>query len=179
MRKIETEGSSQVMRDKLTQTDIDRMNEEIRYRTMEVRKKALEDVKETRAQGDLSENFEYHAAKKFKNENDSRIRYLQTMVKTAILVSDDSKEDELGLDNTVTIKYVDDGSEETYKLVTTVRANSIDGRITTESPLGKAILHHKVGDVVHVKVSDSIEYDVEITNIVKTTDDGTDEMAKF
>ena len=67
MRKIETEGSSQVMRDKLTQTDIDRMNEEIRYRTMEVRKKALEDVKETRAQGDLSENFEYHAAKKFKN----------------------------------------------------------------------------------------------------------------
>ena len=167
------------MRDKLTQKDIDRMNEEIRYRTMEVRKKALDDVKEARAQGDLSENFEYHAAKKFKNENESRIRYLQNMVKTAVLVSDESKDDEIGLDNTVTIKYPDDGSEETYKLVTTVRANSIDGRITTESPLGKALIHHKVGDKVHVKVNDDVSYDVEIMKIEKTTDDGTDEMAKF
>lgn len=173
------ERESEKMRDELTQKDIDRMKEEIEHRTLVVRKKALEDVKEARAQGDLSENFEYHAAKKFKNQNESRIRYLQNMIKTAVIISDDSKEDEAGLNNTVTIKYPDDGSEETYKLVTTVRGNSLDGRISTESPLGKALLHHKVGDKVHVKVSDDVEYDVEVTKLEKTVDDGTDEMAKY
>ncbi len=167
------------MRDELTQRDIDRMKEEIEHRILVVRKKALEDVKEARAQGDLSENFEYHAAKKFKNQNDSRIRYLQNMIKTAVIISDESKEDEVGLNNTVTVKYTEDGSEEKYKLVTTVRGNSLDGRISMESPLGKALMHHKAGDTVHIVVNSDIEYDVEIKNIEKTEDDGSDEMAKF
>lgn len=177
--KIYRDSEEIKMKDELTQKDIDRMKEEIEYRILEVRKKALEDVKEARAQGDLSENFEYHAAKKFKNQNESRIRYLQNMIRTAVIISDESGDDEVGLNNTVTIRYKEDGSEETYKLVTTVRGNSLDGRISTESPLGKALLHHKEGDTVHVSVSSEIEYDVEVVKIEKTEDDGTDEMAKF
>lgn len=85
-----------------------------------VRKKALDDVKEARAQGDLSENFEYYAAKKFKNQNESRIRYLQRMIKTATVISEESADDEAGVNNTVEVKYEDDGSTEKIKLVTTV-----------------------------------------------------------
>ena len=99
------------MYDELTAKDIQKMEEEIEYRKLVVRKEALEDVKEARAHGDLSENFEYKAAKKFKNENESRIRYLERMIRTAQIISDESAEDEVGMNNTVTIEFVDDGSD--------------------------------------------------------------------
>ena len=138
------------MHNELTESDIKKMQEEIEYRKIVVRKEALEDVKEARAHGDLSENFEYHAAKKVKNQNESRIRYLERMIKTAVVISDESAEDEVGVNNTVEVFFEEDGSTETYKLVTTVRGNSLEGLISTESPLGKALLGHKVGDRVHV-----------------------------
>ena len=82
------------MNNELTPSDIKKMEDEIEYRVHVVRKKALDDVKEARAQGDLSENFEYYAAKKFKNQNESRIRYLQRMIKTATVISEESADDE-------------------------------------------------------------------------------------
>ena len=140
------------MHDELTRKDIERMEKEIEYRKLVVRKEALEAVKEARAHGDLSENFEYHAAKKDKNQNESRIRYLERMIKTAVIVSDDSKSDEVGINNTVEVYFEDDDETETFTLVTTVRGNSLKGLISTESPIGKAILGHKAGDRVFVEI---------------------------
>ncbi len=167
------------MHDKLTEQDIKRMEEEIEYRKLTVRKEAIAAVKEARAQGDLSENFEYHAAKQDKNRNESRIRYLERMIKTAEIITDESKEDEVGLNNTVRVYIEEDDCEETYRIVTTVRGNSLKGLITNESPMGKALLGHKVGDRVLVKVNDSYSYYVEIREIINTIDDGTDQLRKF
>lgn len=166
------------MYDKLTPSDIRKMEEEIEHRKLVVRPKALEDVKEARAQGDLSENFEYYAAKKFKNQNESRIRYLERMIRTATIIGEDSAEDEVGMNNTVTVEFVDDGTVEVYKIVTTVRANSLDNLITNESPLGKALLGKKEGDIAHVQVNENVGYDVRIIKIENTADDG-DKIRSF
>lgn len=167
------------MYDELTKSDIQKMKEEIEYRKLVVRKEALEAVKEARAQGDLSENFEYYAAKKDKNQNESRIRYLERMVKTARVIDDSSREDEVGLFNTVTLYFEEDDEEETYKLLTTIRSNSMQGKISIDSPIGKAILGHRVGDRVYVAVTEKSGYYVEIRRIEKTTDDGSDEIRKY
>ena len=167
------------MYDELTASDIRKMEEEIEYRKLVVRPKALEDVKEARAHGDLSENFEYHAAKKYKNQNESRIRYLERMIKTEKVISEDSKEDEVGINNTVTVQFVDDGSEESFKIVTTVRGNSLENLISNESPLGKALLGKKEGDLAHVQVNPEVGYDVRVVKIVKTVDDGSDKIRSF
>ena len=167
------------MYDQLTAKDIQKMEEEIEYRKLVVRPQALEDVKEARSHGDLSENFEYYAAKKFKNQNESRIRYLERMIRTARVISDESADDEVGMNNTITVEFVEDGMVEVYKIVTTVRGNSLAGLISNESPLGKALLGHKVGDVVHVQVNENVGYDVRITKIENTIDDGSDKIRSF
>ena len=166
------------MYDKLTRSDIKKMEEEIEYRKLVVRPKAVEDVREAAAQGDRSENFEYYAAKKFNRQNNSRISYLERMIKTATIIDDESAEDEVGLNNTVTVEFLEDGSTRKFKIVTTIRADSISGMITNESPLGKALLHHKVGDVCHVKVNDSVSYDVKIIAL-ENTDDTGDEISSY
>ena len=120
------------MRNELTKKDIEKMQEEIEYRKLVVRKEALEAVKEARAHGDLSENFEYHAAKKDKNQNESRIRYLEKMIKTAVVVSEESAEDEVGLNNTVEVYFEEDDVTEKYKIVTTVRTDALNGLISTD-----------------------------------------------
>ena len=167
------------MYDELTPGDIKKMEEEIEHRKLVVRPKALADVKEARAHGDLSENFEYYAAKKFKNQNESRIRYLERMIRTARIISDDSAEDEVGINNTVTVEFVDDGSVETYKIVTTVRGNSLENLISNESPLGKSLLGKKEGESAHVQVNESIGYDVKILKIEKTADESGDRIRSF
>lgn len=167
------------MSEKLTNSDVEKIKEEIEYRKLVVRKEALEAVKEARAHGDLSENFEYHAAKKDKNRNESRIRYLERMLKTAQIIDDNSKEDEVGLNNTITVYFEEDDMEETYKLVTSVRGNSLGGYISIESPMGKALLGKKQGDRVLVEVSPGNGYYVEIRNIQKTTDDSQDKLRGF
>ena len=167
------------MYNELTENDIKKIKEEIEYRKLVVRKEAIEAVKEARAHGDLSENFEYHAAKKDKNRNESRIRYLERMIKTARIVSDVSKDDEVGINNTVDIYFIDDDETERYKLVTTVRGSSIHNMISTESPIGKAILGHKEGDTVTVKVNDTYSYDVIIKRIDKTSTDEDDKIRSY
>lgn len=167
------------MHDKLTENDIRRMEEEIEYRKLVLRPQLLEEVKETRAHGDLSENFEYHAAKREKNKNESRIRFLDRMIRTAEIISDESPEDVVGINNTVTVLFEDDNSTQTYKIVTTMRGNSLEGLITNESPLGKALMGRKALERVHVQVNDTVGYDVLIQAIEKTVDDGTDKIRSF
>ena len=166
------------MYNELTPNDIKKMEEEIEYRIHVVRKEALEEVKTARAHGDLSENFEYHAAKREKNRNESRIRYLQKMIKTATIISDESAEDEAGVNNTVEIFYEDDKSTERIKLVTTVRGDSLEGLISIESPLGKALLGHKVGDRVLVEVNDSVKYYV-VIKAIENSDDSDDKIQPY
>ena len=167
------------MRERLTKSDVKKIEEEIEYRKLVVRKEAIEAVKEARAHGDLSENFEYHAAKKDKNKNESRIRYLERMLKTAEVIEDSSCEDEVGMNNIVKLYIEEDDEVETYKLVTSIRSSSLKGLISIESPLGKAIFGKKVGDRVSVKVNDAYSYDVIIQGVEKNTDDSEDEIRKF
>lgn len=167
------------MYDKLTPGDIQKMEEEIEHRKLVVRPQALEDLKAARAQGDLSENFEYYAAKRFKNQNESRIRYLERMIKTATILDTSAADDEVGINNTVEILVEDDGSIETYKIVTTVRVSSMDGLISNESPMGKALLGAKVGDRVYVEVNAGFGYYVVVRKIDKSSDESGDALNSF
>lgn len=166
------------MRERLTEGDVKKIQEEIEYRKLVVRKNAIEAVKEARAQGDLSENFEYYAAKKDKNQNESRIRYLEKMLKNAIIVTEQSKADEVGMNNTVTLYFEEEEEVQVLKLVTSIRGNSLKGYISIESPIGKAILGHRVGDRVAVRVHEDYTYYVEIRSI-ENTDDTGDTIRKF
>ncbi|HIU02170.1 MAG TPA: transcription elongation factor GreA [Candidatus Onthocola gallistercoris] len=167
------------MYDKLTQSDIKKMEDEIEYRKLVVRKEAIQAVKEAREHGDLSENFEYHAAKKEKNRNESRIRYLERMIRTAQVISEDSRDDEVGMNDKVEIYFVDDDECETIRMVTTIREDALNGLISNESPLGKAIFGHRVGETVHVRVNDNYGYDVEIRSIEKHVDDSGDRIRGY
>lgn len=167
------------MKDKLTKSDIAKMEAEIEHRKLVMREELLEHVKETRAHGDLSENFEYHAAKREKNRNESRIRYLERMIKTAEVISDESKEDEVGMNNLVTVYFEEDDITEQYKIVTTVRSNSLANLISIESPLGKALMGHKVSERVLVKVNDACSYYVRIEAIDKNSEDDEDRILGY
>ncbi len=166
------------MYDRLTKKDIEKMEQELEHRKLVVRKEALEDVKEARAHGDLSENFEYKAAKRVKNQNESRIRYLERMIKTAQVIEDDSAESEVGLNDTVVVYIEEDDCEEEYKIVTTVRCDALQNMISIESPLGKALMKHQVGERVYVAISDKDGYYLQIREIRKS-DDESEEISRF
>ena len=159
------------MHDELTQVDIDKMKEELQHRIQVLRPQLIEEVKVARSFGDLSENFEYKAAKREKNRNDSRIRYLQNMIKTAVVIDGTSQGEGIALFDKVTFLVEDDGTQETIQLVTTLRQDALKGLISKESPVGKALLGHKVGDRVKIKVSDTFAYYVQIQQVEKTGED--------
>ena len=163
------------MYDELTEVDIRKMQEEIDYRVRVLRPKLIEDVQTARAFGDLSENFEYKCAKQEKSRNESRIRYLERMIRTAKVISAESGEAEVGLFDKVTLLNEKLGKEMTIQIVTTLRQDALQGRISKESPVGKAVLGHRVGDRVLVTVSDELRYYVVIRTIEKGKDD--DSMA--
>ena len=162
------------MHNELTKKDIQMMKEELDYSRIQLRPQLLEAVKEARAFGDLSENFEYKAAKQEKNRNESRIRYLERMLKTATVVDDSSKSDEVGMDDIVEVEFEEDGEVEKYKLVTSIRGNSMENRVSIESPIGKALKGHRVGDRVLVNVNENVSYYLRIKSIDKTGDEGED-----
>lgn len=164
---------------KLTQSDVTKIKEEIEYRKLVERPKAIEAVKEARSHGDLSENFEYHAAKKDKNKNESRIRYLERLLKTATIISEDSAEDEIGLNKTVEIYFEEDDETEKIKIVSTMRGDSVKGRISSESPIGAALMGHKVGDRVEIKVNDTFSYYVVVKSIENTGEEETDTIRTY
>ena len=159
------------MHDELTQVDIDKMKEELRHRIQVLRPQLIEEVKVARGFGDLSENFEYKAAKREKNRNDSRIRYLENMIKTAVVIDAASASDAVGLFDKVTFYLEEDDEEETIQLVTTLRQDALKGLISKESPVGKALMGRRVGDRVTIHASDTYSYDVVIRKIEKTGED--------
>ena len=160
------------MYDELTEVDIKKMQEEIDYR-ISLRPQLRADVQQARELGDLSENDEYRTAKREKGKNDSRIRYLQNMIATARIISSKSREDEVGLFDKVTLYIEEDDEEEVYRLVTTLRENVLEGCVSKESPLGKALLGKKVGDRVCIAPSPSYSYWAQIRAIEKGEDDPT------
>lgn len=165
------------MFNELTKKDIEAMEAEIEYRKCVVRKELLEDVKTARAHGDLSENFEYKAAKQAKNQNESRIRYLEKMIKTAIVIEDEAQDDEVGINKVVELYFEEDDEVEEFKIVTTVRGNSLKNLVSIESPIGKSLLGHKVGDRVWIAINDKAGYYVEIKSI--RTDESDEDLRKF
>ena len=167
------------MYDELTKVDIEKLKEELEYRIGTVRPKILEEVKFTRSFGDLSENAEYHAAKRERGKNESRIRYLRNMIKTAVVIDTESRRDEIGLFDTVTYYVEEDDCEETVRIVTTLRQNSMKGLISKESPIGNAILGKHLGDRIYVKVFDDYGYYIVIRKIEKGEDDSSLEIRKF
>ncbi len=167
------------MYNQLTKKDIEAMEAEIEERKLVIRPKLLESVKEARAHGDLSENFEYYAAKREKNKNESRIRFLERMIKTAQVIPDDSKEDEVGMNKTVEVELEEDHTVERYKIVTTMRGNSLEGLVSVESPIGKALMGHKAGDRVYVRVNDNYGYYLTVKSIENSEDGGNDKLRSF
>lgn len=167
------------MRDELTEVDIKKMREEIEYRKNVLTQKLKEDLSVARSMGDLSENYEYHVAKRELGKNASRIRYLENMIQTAVVISAKSDDDKVGLFDTVTIYIEEDDEEMTFKLVTTLRQDSLKNLISKESPIGKAIIGHKAGDRVCVKVNPTYSYYVVIRSFEKGEDDDTLEISKY
>lgn len=166
------------MHDELTQVDIDKMQAELEHRIHDLRPKLIEEVKVARSFGDLSENFEYKAAKREKNRNDSRIRYLQNMIKTAVVIERNDEANGVALFDKVTFQD-EDGDEETIQLVTTLRQDALKGLISKESPVGKALLGRRAGDRVTVRVSDSYSYPLRILAVEKGADDGSIPISPF
>ena len=161
------------MYDELTEVDIQKMREELEYRERELRPKLIEDVKVARAFGDLSENFEYKAAKREKNRNDSRIRYLTRMISTAKVIDGKSADGVVGLFDKVKIYIEEDDEERDIRLVTTLRQNAPEGLISKESPVGRAVMGHRAGDRVLVEVSPDYSYYIVIRSVEKGEDDGS------
>lgn len=158
------------MHDELTAVDIKKMQEEIDYRKSQVTPKLKEQLKAARDLGDLSENDEYHSVRRALNKNYGRIRYLQNMIDTAVVIDIVSEDDAVGLFDRVTIYDEEEGEERVISIVTTLRNDVLDGYISKESPFGRAMLGRKEGDRVEVKVSESYSYFVVIRRIEKGED---------
>ena len=159
------------MYNELSEVDIRKMQEEIDYKTRVVRPKCIEDLQTARGFGDLSENYEYKAAKQELRRCDSRLRYLKRMIATAKVIKADTREGVVGLFDKVEIEYEEDGERETITLMTTLREDAVNGIISKESPLGKAVMGRRAGDRVVVRVNDDISYAIRIISIQKGTDD--------
>ena len=170
--------------EKLTKADVKKIQDEINERKTVLRPKILEDVKSARAQGDLSENFEYYAARKANRENNSRIEYLEKMLKHATII-EEVNNGGVSLNNTVKVKFVEEGVDEasweidTYKVVTSIRADSMKNRVSIESPLGRALLSHVVDEIVKVELENGTSYELKIVEIDTTTDSSEDDIKAF
>ena len=167
------------MHDELTRVDMEKMRQELEYRENELMPRILEDVKTARSFGDLSENFEYQAAKQEQRKNMSRIRYLKQMLASAVVIDTDSAEDVAGLFDSVTLYMEEDKEELTVRFVTTLRQNALTGLISKESPLGQAVLGHRVGERVYVRVSDDYGYWVKLLAIEKGQDDASLDISSY
>lgn len=158
------------MYDELTEVDIKKMQEEIDYRLTQLRPKLIEDVQTAREWGDLSENFEYKAAKREKNRNDSRIRYLRRMIETAKVIPFEQSEG-VGLFDEVLVYLENLKQEKTLRVSTALRQDAMHGIVSKDSPVGRALLGHHEGERVAVEVSPDVKYYVEIRRITKAKGD--------
>ena len=167
------------MFNELTEVDIKKMKEELEYRDVTLRAELIQNLKEAREYGDLSENAEYHIAKREKGRNESRIRYLKRMIATAKIITTDSNPDVVGVFDKVRLLFVGEDEEEEYMISTTLRRNPNANIISKESPLGKALMGKRVGDKVKVFVNDDVSYEVEILKITKGVDDESLPITKY
>ena len=167
------------MHEKMTRGDIEKMQAEIDERRLKLQPELIAAVQEARAQGDLSENFEYYAAKREKRLNESRIRYLENMIKTAVIIEDHSKADEVGLNKKVEVYFPEDDETEVFRIVTSIRGNSMKNLVSIDSPFGKALLHHKAGDTVTVCMENGVSYQVVIRSIGADEGEEGDEIRGF
>jgi transcription elongation factor GreA len=167
------------MHNELTRQDLEMMRKELDHRRVELRPQLLEAVKEARAFGDLSENFEYKAAKQEKNKNESRIRFLENMIRTAVVVDDSSGADTVGMYDKVTVFLEDEGETEQWQVVTTMRQDALHGRMSKESPMGRALLGKKTGERFYVQVNDKYGYYAVVKSIEKGQDDGSAPLNQF
>ena len=167
------------MYDELTEVDIKKMQEEIDHRVRVLRPQLIEEVQTARAFGDLSENFEYKCAKQAKNRNESRIRYLERMIRTAKVIEVKGQENAVGLFDKVTIFNEMLKKEMTIQIVTTLRQDALKGLISKESPVGKAQIGHQVGERLCVEVDPTRKYFVEIRSIEKGFDDESLDISAY
>ncbi|WP_031549658.1 GreA/GreB family elongation factor [Oribacterium sp. FC2011] len=167
------------MGQELTKSDVKKIQDEIDHRKLVLRPQITKEIAEAAAQGDRSENFEYYAAKKANRENNGRINYLERVLRFAKIIDDSSKEDEVGLNNTVTLYFEEDDEEEVYRIVTSIRGHSLLGLISNESPIGRAIMGHKVGDRCEVTTENGLSYFVVIRNIENTGESEDDHIKAF
>ena len=167
------------MHNELTRIDLEKMRQELDHRRIVLRPQLLEEVKVARSFGDLSENFEYKAAKREKNRNESRIRFLENMIRTAVIIEDKSDEHTIGLYDKITLWLPEDEMEENWQIVTTVRQDPLQGLISRESPAGSALLGKKVGDTVFIQVNKDFGYEVVVRSIEKGQDDGSVKLNEF
>lgn len=158
------------MYDELTKVDIEKMEEEIRYRRNVLAPTLGAELKRTREFGDLSENAEYKEAKREKRKNEGRIRYLEAMIRTANVIEIEESADTVSLFDRVTVFNEKMNAEKTIQIVTTLRQNALLGFVSKESPLGSAVMGKKVGDRVLVNVNESMSYYVKILAIEKGED---------
>ena len=167
------------MYDELTKEDIRKMKEELLHRKRDVRQEVVKELQAARALGDLSENFEYYAAKRANGQNNSRIKYLENMIRTARVIEDTSEEDTVGINDRITVEYPEDGTQEVWRIVTTVRQNVLEGLIGLDSPAAKALMGRRTGDTVTIRVSDSFSYEVKIAGIEKNADESGDRLNSY
>ncbi len=167
------------MNDELTAQDIEKMRAELDDRRLRLMPELIEEVKRTRAFGDLSENYEYKAAKQAQNRNKGRIRYLERMIASAKIIEDHSKADEVGLFDKVELYIAEDDETEVIQVVTTVRCDPLKGLISNDSPLGRAVLGKRVGDIITVAVNDDYSYTAEVRSITKQSDDGSAPLLQY
>ena len=164
---------------RMTEDDIRKIKEELEHRTVVLRWKIAEAIRDAAAQGDRSENFEYYAAKRERSQNESRIRYLERLLKNAEVITDNTAEDEVGLDSMVELFFPAQGMSRTIKLVTSIRGDSLQNYISVEAPLAKALIGHRVGETVKVAISPEMSYEVEIRAIQKHVDESGDSIRPY
>ena len=167
------------MFDELTEVDIKKMQEEINHRVRVLRPQLIEEVQTARAFGDVSENFENKCAKQAKNRNESRIRYLERMIRTAKVIEVEQQDDVVGLFDKVTIFNEMVKQEMTIQIVTTLRQDALKGLISKESPAGRALLGKSAGDTVFIQVNKDFGYEVVVRAIEKGQDDGSAQLNEF
>ena len=167
------------MHDELTKIDLEKMQQELDERRLKLMPELIEEVKRTRAFGDLSENYEYKAAKQAQNRNKGRIRYLERMIASARVIEDRSADDEVGLYDRVELYLEEDDETQTVQVVTTVRCDPLNGLISKESPLGSVLLGKKAGDRITVQVNENYSYTALVRSIEKGSDDGSAGLLQY
>jgi transcription elongation factor GreA len=150
---------------KLTQAGYEQHQKELEELKGPIREKNLQDLQEARAQGDLSENADYDAARDEQARIEARIKEIENILKNSVIINENSRSKTISVGKQVTIKFVDLKTEKTLKIVGPVEANPLNNQISDESPLGKALIGQKKGQTIQYKAETGKEITVEILEV--------------